>query len=219
MLKNRNKVIIGGFVSLLLLVVITGQAIAQDGYSPVQDTALFAEKLKKASGITGSISSDFLQLKHLGFLEEDVESSGRFYFRREKQLRWEYTAPFFYLIIFSGDSIMIRDDERTLTYDAASSVMFREINDVMLNMVSGNILGSGHYKWSAFENDQNYMIELRPLKPGMKEFLEKIRLFLNKTDFSVDELLMIEASGDFTHIKFVNKQLNEAIPDHIFHLD
>ena len=29
---------------------------------------------------------------------------------------------------------------------------------------------------------------------------------------------MIERSGDYTHIRFINKSLNEEIPEHIFDL-
>jgi hypothetical protein len=52
----------------------------------------------------------------------------------------------------------------------------------------------------------------------MKAFLSTIRIYINKKDYSVDELYMIEKSDDYTHIRFTNKVMNEDIPQHIFDL-
>jgi len=174
--------------------------------------------MAKASASTNSIASDFEQLKHLSFLEEDVKSRGVFYFMKENRLRWEYSEPFFYLILFSNDTVLIQDENKTNIYDAASGRMFREINEIMLSMVNGTILESDKFEFDYFENTSSYKLELSPLEENMKEFLSKIRLFINKEDLSVDELYMIERSDDFTHIRFINKRLNEEIPEHTFDL-
>ena len=191
---------------------------AQENYVPVKDPGQLRQKVIETSQQTNSISSDFIQIKRLSFLEEDVQSEGKFYFQKENQLRWEYTTPFFYLIIFSHDTILIRDENKTNSYDAASNRMFREINNIMLSMVNGTILESKNFDFEYFEDPSSYMLELTPLDQSMKEFLSKIRLFVNKNDYSVDELYMIEKSGDYTHIRFINKNLNEEIPEHIFDL-
>jgi outer membrane lipoprotein-sorting protein len=174
--------------------------------------------MKEASESTQNISSDFTQSKHLSFLEEDVKSKGLFYFQKENRLRWEYTEPFFYLIIFNNDTILIKDDKNANLYDAASGRIFREINNIMLNMVNGSILESHDFTFEYFENSRSYKLELTPQDENMKEFLTKIRLIINKNDYSVDELFMIEKSDDYTHIRFINKRLNEDIPQHTFDL-
>ena len=161
---------------------------------------------------------DFEQLKHLSFLEEDVESRGVFFFQKENKLRWEYREPFFYLIIFNNDTVMIRDENKTNVYDAAAGKMFRQINEIMLSMVNGTILESDDFDFEYYEKPSSYKLELTPLDKNMQEFLSKIRLFINADDLSVDELYMIEKSGDFTRIRFINKRLNEEIPQHTFDL-
>jgi len=192
--------------------------MAQDNYVAVKDPGQLRQKIFEASQQTNSISSDFLQIKRLSFLEEDVQSEGKFYFQKENQLRWEYSKPFYYLIIFRNDTISIRDENKTNSYDVASNRMFREINNIMLSMVNGSIMESENFEFEYFEDPSGYMLELTPLDEGMSEFLTKIRLFVNKHDYSVDELYMIERSGDYTHIRFINKSLNEDIPEHIFDL-
>lgn len=211
---KKNKFIFG----ILIVVLFTLKLPAQDAYKPLNDIDHFRELMIETSANTSSISSDFVQLKHLSFLEEDVESKGKFYFRKENQLRWEYTEPFHYLIIFNNDTILIQDEHKTNMYDAASGRMFREINEIMLSMVNGTILESENFEFAYFENDKTYKLELIPLDENMRAFLSMIIIFINKQDYSVDELIMIEKSEDFTRIRFTNKQLNEEIPQHIFDL-
>lgn len=192
--------------------------IAQQDYAPMKDVDGFRKNMAEASAGTESIQSDFVQLKHLSFLEEDVESKGMFYFRRENQLRWEYSEPFFYLILFNNDSVMIQDANKTNIYDAASGRMFREINRIMLSLVNGSILESGDFEFEYFENESAVKLVLTPLDENMQDFLSEIELFINPDNYTADELNMIERSGDFTRIRFIDKKLNEDIPEHIFDL-
>jgi len=203
---------------IIILFLVTTSLFAQSEFRPMEDSEWFRENMIRASEETNSIASDFEQLKHLSFLEEDVTSTGRFYFQKEHKLRWEYSSPFFYLIIFNNDTVLIRDSEKTSVYDAASGQMFRQINDIMLRMVNGTILESKDFKFEYLENNQYYKLDMEPLDENMKEFLSGISLFINKDDYTADELLMLERSGDFTRIRFINKRLNENIPEHIFDL-
>ncbi len=201
---------------IVALIIPSGMAFSQNDYRPMEDSEAFRSSMITASANTLSIASDFEQIKHLSFLEEDVKSQGIFYFQKENKLRWEYSDPFYYLIIFNNDTVLIQDENNTNIYDAASGKMFRQINEIMLSMVSGSILGSDDFEFEYYENPSSYKLELTPLDENMKEFLSKIRLFINKKDMTVDELLMLEKSGDYTRIRFINKRLNEEIPQHTF---
>ncbi|MEE4257235.1 MAG: outer membrane lipoprotein carrier protein LolA [Bacteroidales bacterium] len=214
----KNKFLYHYAILFFMICFIPGTMKAQGTYKPMKEVEAFRENMNRAAEKTASISSDFEQLKHLSFLEEDVTSTGRFYFQKEHKLRWEYSSPFFYLIIFNNDTVLIRDSEKTSVYDAASGQMFRQINDIMLRMVNGTILESKDFEFEYLENDQYYKLDMVPLDENMKEFLSGISLFINKDDYTADELLMLERSGDFTRIRFINKRLNENIPEHIFDL-
>ena len=202
----------------VLAIISINMAYSQDNFRVLEDIDALRKNMAEASSSTITIASDFEQLKHLSFLEENVESQGTFFFQKENKLRWEYTDPFFYLIIFNNDTVMIRDENKTNVYDAASGKMFRQINEIMLSMVNGTILNSDDFEFEYYENPSSYKLELTPLDENMKEFLSKIRLYMNTKDFSVDELYMIEKSGDYTRIRFINKRLNEEIPQHTFDL-
>ena len=217
MIKIRTHI----YINIILLVLVLGNANnarSQPAYHPLKNVEKFRQDMMDASARTNSIVSDFKQLKHLSFLEEDVESTGSFFFQKENRLRWEYYKPFYYLILFNNDTVLIRDEHKTNIYDAASGRMFREINEIMLSMVNGTILESNNFEFTYFENPSSYKLELTPLDRNMREFLTEIRLFINKKDLLVDELYMIEKSGDYTRIQFINKRLNADIPKHTFDL-
>lgn len=217
-MKKNKSLLISCILAVMLSAIITGKSLGQEKYNAMNNIEAFTQNMQQASERTSSISSDFVQYKHLSFLEEDVESKGVFYFEKKDKLRWEYTSPFYYLIIFKGDTVLIQDDNKTNIYDASSGRMFREINNIMLSMVDGSILESDNFSTAYFENDEYYILELIPQAKNMQDFLSGIRIFVNKNDYSADELLMLERSGDYTHIRFLNKRLNEDIPEHIFDL-
>jgi len=208
------------FIIPFLFVVLSLPLLAQDiDEIPVKDPTKLIDQINLLSQKTNSITADFVQEKEMSFMEETIISSGKFYFKREKQLRWEYTKPFSYAIILSGDRIRIIDEGKSKDFDAGTNRMFLEISEVMTGMVNGTLLNSNQFQASWTEAPGYVRAELLPTSDIMKEYLSGVELKLNKSDYSVEELKMFEKSGDFTHIIFRNKKLNEEIPVDIFRLD
>ena len=50
----------------------------------------------------------------------------------------------------------------------------------------------------------------------MKEYFKNINVIISKKDYSVNNIEMLELSGDNTVIRFVNKELNANIQDALF---
>lgn len=186
---------------------------------PVKDPAKLIEQLNLVSQQTNTITADFTQEKEMSFLEEKVISSGKFYYKKENQLKWEYTEPFTYAIILNGDRIRIIDEGKKKDFDAGSNRMFMEISKVMTGMVNGTLLTSEQFTTSWTETEGFYQAELIPNGTTLKDYLLRIELKVNKQDYTVEELKMFEKSGDYTRVTFRNKKLNETIPPDIFRLD
>jgi outer membrane lipoprotein-sorting protein len=185
---------------------------------PIPDPSEIIEKVNHFSQNTNTISSDFTQVKEMSFMEEQVTSSGRFYFQKEKKMRWEYTSPFTYAIILNDGRIRIIDEGKNKDFDTGSNRMFMEISGVMTGMVNGTLLTSDQFSATWYEAAGYYKADLVP-EGNLKDYLTRIELKVNKLDFSVDELKMFERSGDYTLVTFHNKKLNETIPAEIFRLD
>jgi outer membrane lipoprotein-sorting protein len=50
----------------------------------------------------------------------------------------------------------------------------------------------------------------------MKDFLQTIKIYFDKTDFSVSKVIMTENKTDYTKITFYDKKINALINDNIF---
>ena len=88
-----------------VLCLISFSASAQyAGYTLLTDSAPFREAFAAASQKTVSLRCDFVQEKNLSVLSEKITSGGKFFFRRENNIRMEYTQPFQYLMILAEQS-------------------------------------------------------------------------------------------------------------------
>lgn len=200
---------------ILFLIFISRFSFAQT-YKPVKDTSALRVKVELMSKTINSIESDFTQEKNLSLLSEKIVSKGHFVFKKENMLRWEYTVPYKYLIVINKDKIWIKDEKKTSKYDMNSNKVFKEINDIMVACVQGNIFKSGKFNVAYFENDKFYKLELLPLQKNMKESLKKINMYFDKNVTSVSKLDMIEPNDDYTILDFINKKLNGKVAENIF---
>jgi len=200
---------------LFLLIFIVQCTFAQN-FKAVKDTTALKNKIEAMSKTVNSIESDFTQEKNLSMLSEKITSKGNFKFKKEYMLRWEYTTPYKYLIVINKEKIWIKDEKKTQKYDMNSNKVFKEINDVMMSCVQGNIFKSGKFKVAYFESDKYYKLELVPLQKNMKESLKKINMYFDKNVTSVSKLDMIEPNDDYTTLEFTLKSQNAPIQDNIF---
>lgn len=205
---------------MLLFVLLSTAAVfsrAQyPGYSPVGDLAKFKADFSSATQKSSSIKSDFVQEKNLSMLSEKIVSRGKFWFKRENQVRMEYNHPYQYLMILNKDRVFVKDGQKENKISTKSNKLFQQINRIMIDCMQGTALNNPDFKTRVFENKSNALIELTPVAKGLKELFKSIHIIVDKKDFSVTSIEMQELSGDNTLIRFTNKELNGTIPDALF---
>lgn len=200
------------FKIFFLFLFLVKSVSAQDNqWLPLKNIDSFKKNVNYASQTTTTIESDFVQKKHLSFVEEDIISKGKFYYEKEGKVRWEYEIPFKYLIVINDGKVMIKDDEKKEKFDQKNNKVFKEINSMMMACVHGNIMNSKEFEIKFFENEKIYKLNLIPNAPKLKEFITSIEIYFNKTDYSVEKFTLKEISDDYTTITFSNKKLNMPI--------
>jgi len=182
-----------------------------------KESETFKLKVAEATKKTATIESDFIQEKELSMLSEKIQSKGKFYFKKDKMLRWEYTDPFPYLIIIRNDQLFVKDDMRENRININANKVFREINNILIGAIQGTLLNDTKNFQSSFGDANNqFVVTQVPLSPRLSETLSEIVLYFNKTDFMVEKLILRESSGDYTRIEFRGKKMNTPIPDEKF---
>jgi outer membrane lipoprotein-sorting protein len=207
---------------LLILVsmpVLLVSGPVQEGtgeYIPVKDLGELVDRLNRQAAGIETIESDFIQKKQLEFLDETIVSRGKFWFRRENSLRWEYTEPFEYTIVIHQGKFRIMDGDRVSDYDIESNAVFREINDLIIGMVRGTVMEEDKFEIEAWENRYAYLLRLVPKDSQMREVINEMKIRFSKTDLMVSEIVMTESATDHTVITFIDRRANESIPDAVF---
>jgi outer membrane lipoprotein-sorting protein len=210
-MKCRHHYILYFFLFLVL------PAFSQGQLTGMKDPAGFKQKFAETSRKTQTIEANFIQEKNLSVLSEKIITKGRFLFKKEKKLRWEYTEPFHYLIVLNNGTMFIQDEEKKNKIDIRNNKMLAEINYIIIGCVQGNVFNDEKkFLPSFFENSGSFLVKLKPMESNLKEYLSEIRIFFDKNDLLVTRLEMLEPAGDYTRIDFSGEKINSSISDEKF---
>ena len=207
---------------ILLAVLLSGtfSASAQSAdtvYRSLRDTTAFKTRLKSFNKDFHSMECNFVQTKKMKMLKQPSVSHGQFAFRNGNQIRWEYTEPFQYIIVISGQQVSIRDQEKSSRYDMSSNKNLMQMNVRMTRLVDGSFLDDhGEFKTVYQENTATYRVRLTPLTKAFKSWFTGITLTFDKKDCSIVSLQMMEKGGDTTELRFYDKKINKPISDERF---
>ena len=200
---------------LVMILQLGGMSLlAQTKPLSPTDAQEVRKRIGEAAKSISCVESQFTQTKELNVIREKIISKGMFYFKKQKLLRWEYTDPFPYLIIFNNDKIYVKDEDKENHISLQSNKVFREVNNILIGAVQGTLLSdSKNFACNIFDLHDQFEAVMIPVNPRIKETLSEISLYFNKSDYTVDKLIMREASGDYTRIEFSGKKLNQNVPD------
>lgn len=205
---------------IILYEIICTTAFSQSAFTQMKNPDEFKLKLKEATKTTNSVESDFTQNKNLSILAKPIISKGKFWYKKEKKVRWEYTTPYLYLIVIKDSKLFIKDKNNKKQYDTQSNKMFQQLNDFLIGCINGEILNNTKdFDLTFKENELLYYVVLLPKAQKMKQMLSEIHIYFDKKDYSVSKLKMVEQGGDYTIIEFFNKKLNVNITDEKFNFN
>lgn len=208
-------------LALVLTFFIAIQLFGQvpDGFKPINETASFKKLITENASETQSLKSDFIQEKHLTMMEEVLISKGRFMFKKENNVRWEYLSPINYTILISNSQFVINNDGKVSSYNSESNKLFKEINNMILMAIQGNFVNDPNFTGLFYENELKYLAVLKPQDEILKNILENIEIYFDKSTLGVAEVKFIEPEEDFTLIKFHNRKQNIKIEDDQFKIN
>lgn len=209
------------YKSLLLFFLVATGLFAQQtvNFLPVQNIEILKAEIKKVSENTKTIQSDFIQEKHLTMLEEVLISKGRFLFRKENNVRWEYLSPIDYTIVIYKGKFTIKDGDKINEFDIGSNTLFKQINKMIVTAIRGDFVDNPEFEASFFSNDKQYLVKLKARNKQVAEMLAGIEIFFNKETLAVEQVMFVEPGEDYTRIVFKNRKVNIELADNQFELN
>lgn len=207
------------YTLFLITFLVYTNSFAQS-FQPMKDSKAFQQKLHTIATETNTLQSDFIQIKHLDVLSEDIESNGKLFYKANNKLRWEYTTPLEYLIVLKDGKVSIKDEGKVSSYDLSGNKTFQKINEMMIGSIQGDLLiNEADYNYEFQESSDKYLVVMYPKQKKVQEFMKSINIYFSKKDYSVEQVKMLEQSGDYTLMKFKNKQTNASISDKTFSIN
>lgn len=169
--------------------------------------ARYAAQLSEVKTLT----SDFMEEKHLALLTQPIQSQGTLSFDKTAQkLRWQYQKPFTNGFIVEGARVYRLQNEQK-----------KPVQNTM-----GRVMASQMLVWLTldFESLQkNYDIVLKENqivftpKEQTHKVVKQIIVWISEKDSRlVTQVKMEEPSGDFVLWKFSNTQLNPSLAKEVF---
>ena len=203
-------------ISLLfaLLILMPFSNIAQNR---IQEPETWLKKINQYTTEIETLHASFKQEKVLSFLETPVISEGEFWFMQKEKIRWEYQKPYAYVMIMNDGLLTVKDDGDEYSTDLSANKMFEQMNGLISGSIQGKLLAEeDNYSKEYFEDENNIIIRFIPLANDLSAYLQHIEIFFDKEKLDVNQLMMMEAGGDYTQISFFNKQVNQEITEDVF---
>jgi outer membrane lipoprotein-sorting protein len=207
---------------ILFLILI---AISFYGFSQPNDfklvtgsarTEIEKKIIEQAKKIT-SLQCKFEQEKTSVLLTEKAVSKGILVYKSPASLRWEYTEPSKYVMIFHEGNAYLKDEKGTIVN---TNKMLKQLGNFIVSAINGNSLtDNGNFQIEYYENEKNKQIiwvKLIPIPKRLKEIYNSIQIKISTTDYLASEIVMEEKSGDKMKIVLLDKKTNENISNNLF---
>ncbi len=170
------------------------------------------EGIRAAAGKIKSVRANFVQEKHMPILVRPLVSKGHFIFQAPGSLRWEYHQPVLsVLLMHKGEVRRFIQSQKGLVEDTAGNL---QSMDFVLQEIA---------KWLNGRFDENPMFEaslvpgnkivLTPKNQDMDQFIQRIELVMDDQPGVMKEVAIYESADSYTRFKFIDSQLNLAIPE------
>lgn len=174
------------------------------------------KQVKKVAEATTSIKSDFTQEKHLDFLSDNIVTYGKLIYKAPASVKWEYTKPYKYSVVFTNNTLKINDDGKKSNVDLTGSKLFENMNKLIVQSINGDMFDDAMFSITYQKNKQHYVVSFTTKKAALKEIISEFVLYFDKTKYEVLIVKMIEPSGDYTQITFENRVDNQLVSDAVF---
>lgn len=200
----------------LLIFLFSINMLAQNGALNNSEKQAFKASVVERSNDIKSFSAEFSQTKHLKMMEGNSESQGKVYYKSPDMLKWEYTKPYDYQLLFKDSKLFIEEEGQLSEVDLSSNKLFDKMGELVAGSVNGKILmADKDFNITYHHADQHVKALIIPKDQSLKGMFKEIWIKFNQ-EHLIKSVRLIDPSGDYTEIFMKNVKINEPIPSSVF---
>lgn len=194
-------------ISLTLLFASVA-AFAQSG-------TVILDKIKEANKSLTTITSDFKQTMHLTFMDEDVLSNGKFYYRKPDRMLLKYSQPEGEMMLIKGDEItMVMMDQHTKV-SAKSDPAIELIHTIFSSCLEGDARKIKDATVDAVEKGDFYEVTIT-IQGDRARNMKAVQVRYDKKEMALSLLRTEDPDGGYTVYELTGKKLNQPIAEEVF---
>jgi len=205
------------FLLSFLLAFCVTFGTAQEQKMSTTEISTFQSVMGKASQVK-TLTADFVQYKKVGYVKNELVSSGKFYVKNPDKLAWFYNSPTAYTMVFNNKKMMIEEKGKKKTMDIGRSKQFEKISQAIQSSMNGGPCQGTEFSPSYFQTNKLYILKLNPIAKEVKKAMKQLVVSFDKTTYQVVEVMLLDNSNGSTRFVFTNQKINAALADSVFDL-
>lgn len=185
---------------------------------PVSMDELFG-KMQTAQAGVSTMEARFEQVKRSSLLAGEAVSQGVMDYQKPDLIRWEYLAPDPYTILIRGDDFSAYYPQlNKLKTARVARLRHRVFNFLVATEPLAKL--KTHFQVELREGGSRptWTLVLTPMTQLVRKTIARVTVQVDKKSSLPAELLIEEADGDSTRIRFTAMTVNKPLPDGTFRL-
>lgn len=198
-LNGRGRMHFGAATLAVVLLVVVSDGVGRcEGPESIQRVLQQVRAHYSATGF----EADFSQQARLGAVGITETAAGHLYFKPPAMMRWHYRSPDDYLVISDAERVWIYrpQDNQVMVGAATGDVGGGGLADFFSN--ADALLKDFKIEWApkAMSAPDHFALRLTPYKP--QDTVAELFVFVSKQDTAIDKVMVYNAFGDQTTIRF-----------------
>ncbi|MDR0823322.1 MAG: outer membrane lipoprotein carrier protein LolA [Endomicrobium sp.] len=165
-----------------------------------------------------NIEADFKAERIVAISKKPFVSSGKIYFQKPNNLRWEYLAPLKYAFVNANNKthlIQYDDKNKKVVKDITNRQEAKAADYLNMFVNMDMKIIEEFYNIKTFSTDKESIV-LSPKNNSDSQIIDKIQIFLSKKEIAVERVEIIYKNSDKMIISFANIKINQKLPNNVF---
>lgn len=210
-LKSIKLKLIASFLPLAALAFLSISSVNLSGAEQTDDPDKpMYDKIIATAKAVNTLECTFSETKTIAVLANPLYRSGKLYYRKPNNMRWEYSKTE-YGVCGPKGNYMVRDGKR----DNGGSRAFAQISRITTSFMNGSPVDRKNFSLNYHPDREGFVVVLMPKNPKIKATLDYIMMHFD-TQTGYIKSFEMHHQNDATKIVFSNKKVNEQIDDDKF---